>query len=192
MSRVIVFEGARGTGKSTIARNVRQKLSEITLVNATGFHSDGEEGLKNIVHYYSAWINMLSNLHNHNSTFVFDRFFFTERVFSELYKSYNFNDYYENFLEDLSCVAEVDVIFLTVNDTEEIKTRLTRDKVPFGKAEESVLETLKQQDLYEDIMVDFFRFYTNEKVRLHTIDTTHKTPEEVEKEVFKIIKREET
>lgn len=192
MSRIIVFEGARGTGKSTIARNARQKISEITLVNPVGFHLDGEEGLKKIVHYYSAWINMLSNLHSHNSTFVFDRFFFTERVFSELYKSYDFNDYYENFLEDLSCVAEVDIIFFTVNDTEEIKTRLTRDKVPFGKVEESVLETLKQQDLYEDIMVDFFRYYANEKIRLHNIDTTHKTPEEVEKEVFKIIKREET
>jgi broad-specificity NMP kinase len=188
--RIIILEGARGTGKSTVARAVRQKIPEITLVNPTGFHLDGEEGLKKVVNYYYAWINMLSNLHNHNSTFVFDRFFFTERVFSELYKSYNFNDYYEVFLEDLCNVAEVDIIFLTINDTEELKTRLMRDKVPFGKAEENVTETLKQQDLYEDIMVDFFRDYSNKNARLHTIDTSNKTQEEIQEEVFKIVRKE--
>jgi hypothetical protein len=65
-----------------------------------------------------------------------------------------------------------------------------RDKVPFGKAEENVTETLKQQDLYEDIMVDFFRDYSNKNARLHTIDTSNKTQEEIQEEVFKIVRKE--
>lgn len=189
--RIVILEGSRGVGKSTLARAIREKISEITLVNPTGFHLDGEEGLAKIVKYYREWINMISSLHSHDSTFVFDRFFFTEKVFSELYKSYDFNNYYDAFLEDLCDVAEVDVIFFTIDDVEELKTRLIRDKVPFGKAEESVLETLRQQDLYEDIMVDFYRNYTSDSIRLHTIDTSNKALEEIQNEVFKIIKREE-
>jgi thymidylate kinase len=190
VSRVVILEGGRGVGKSSVARAIREKIPEITLVNPVGFHADGKDGLEKIRSYYREWINMISALHNHDSTFVFDRFFFTERVFSELYKSYDFNDYYETFLEDLCDVAEVDVIFLTINDTEELKARLMRDKVPFGKAEESVAETLKQQDLYEDIMVDFFRDYSNKNARLHTIDTSNKTQEEIQEEVFKIVRKE--
>lgn len=192
MSRLVIFEGARGTGKSTIARAIREKISEVTLVNPTGFHADGEEGFNKIAEYYDAWINMIHSLSSHDSTFVFDRFFFTERVFSELYKNYDFNTDYNIYLRCMCESAEVDVIFLTIDDNEELGNRLTRDKVPFGKVEESVTETLKQQDLYKDIMFDFSHDYSSDSVRLHTIDTSKKTLEEIQNEVFKIIKREET
>lgn len=186
MSRIVVIEGARGTGKSTVARNARQKIPEITLVNPVGFHADGKEGLRKIVQYYASWINFISEMWNHDSTFVFDRFFFTERVFSELYKEYDFTDYYEEFLEELSEIADVDVVFFTIEDEKELKRRLTRDKVPFGKVEESVAETMNQQELYRNIMFDMESNYAN--IKLHEIDTTSLTPEEVEELVFKIIK----
>jgi thymidylate kinase len=191
--RVIILEGPRCVGKSTIARAIREKIPEITLVNATGYHLDNEEGRKKIIDYYYSWMNMINSLSNtgHDITFVFDRFFFTERVFSELYKEYTF-DYYDMFCEWLTDVAEVDILFFTIDNVDELKERLNRDKVPFGKAEESVVETLKQQDLYEDIMVDFYRDYSSESARLHTIDTSNKSLEEIQNEVFKIIKREET
>jgi deoxyguanosine kinase len=35
--KVVIIEGARGTGKSTVARKIREQISEITLVNPTGF-----------------------------------------------------------------------------------------------------------------------------------------------------------
>lgn len=188
MSKVIILEGPRGTGKSTLARNIREKISEITLVNATGFHLNDSEGLAKIVGYYTAWLNMLSNLHTHDSTFVFDRFFFSERVFSELYKDYDFNMYYRIFLSDLSFVADVDLIYLTVSDSQVLKARLERDKVPFGNVSESVFETMRQQSVYNDIMSEISSKYPI--IKLHEVDTTYKTPEQVQEEVFKIIKGE--
>jgi deoxyguanosine kinase len=190
--RVVILEGSRGVGKSTVARAIREKIPEITLVNPTGYHLDGKEGKDKIVKYYYAWLNMINNLSSHDSTFVFDRFFFTERVFSELYKEYDFSDYYLMFLKWLCNVAEVDIIFFTIDNNDELKNRLTRDKVPFGKVEESTTETLKQQELYKNIMFDFARYYSSESARLHVINTGSKSLEEVQEEVFKIIKREET
>lgn len=188
--RIVILEGSRGVGKSTLGRVIREKIPEITLVNPVGFHLDGNEGFDKVVKYYLAWNNMISSLSNHNSTFVFDRYFFTERVFSELYKSYDFKDVYETLLDDLSDIADVDVIFLTCNNSDVLKERLTRDKVPFANVVESTVETFKQQNLYKDIMSDMQEKYSNPK--LHVVDTTNKTPKDIEEEVFKIIKREET
>lgn len=193
MSRIIIFEGARGTGKSTLARIIREKISEVTLVNPTGYHLDGEEGLSKISEYYDTWIDLLWSLKNHDSTFVFDRFFFSEMVFSKLYKSYDFTEKYEHFLFDLCTLpCEIDLIFFTIDDEAELKDRLLRDKVPFGKAEESVTETLKQQSVYENIMSEIDTDYAHITFNLHKVDTTHKTPEQVQEEVFKIIKGGET
>jgi thymidylate kinase len=186
--RLVIFEGARGTGKSTVARAIRQKIPEITLVNPTGFHADGEDGFSKIVHYYDAWTGMVHFLKGHNSTFVFDRFFFTERVFSELYKEYgeDFKIDYDIYLRTIAESADVDILFFTIDDEEELGQRLTRDKVPFGKVEESVAETFKQQELYRNIMNDISKKYS--KIKIHTVNTTGKTPDEVETEVFRIIK----
>jgi thymidylate kinase len=191
--KIVILEGARGTGKSTIARAIREKISEITLVNPTGFHDNGEEGLAKISKYYDTWIDLLWSLKKHDSTFVFDRFFFSEMVFSKLYKNYDFSEKYEHFLFDLCTLpCEIDLIFFHIEDENELKERLLRDKVPFGKAEESVTETLKQQDTYDGIMTYIDHEYAHTTFKIHYVDTTHRTPEEVQEEVFKIIKGGET
>lgn len=191
--RLVILEGSRGVGKSTIARSIREKISEITLVNPTGFHLDNLEGLNKVSRYYERWMNFLWSMSKHNSTFVFDRFFFSEMVFSKLYKSYEFTEKYEDLLFDLCTLpCEVDLIFFTIGDEAELKERLLRDKVPFGKAEESVAETLKQQSAYANIMSEIDTDYAHTTFRLHYVDTTHKTPEQVQEEVFKIIKGGET
>lgn len=178
---VFLFEGARGTGKTTQARNVRQKISEVTLVNATGFHADGIQGYMKIIQYYNSWLGFLEEMSDHDSKIVFDRFFQTERIFSELYKDYDFSIYYERAVKDLISSSEVTVLFFTISDEEELAQRLQRDKVPFGKVAESVEETLKQQDLYRKVLSE------SKGLKVIEIDTTGKTPEQVEDEVFKIV-----
>jgi thymidylate kinase len=182
--KVFIFEGARGTGKTTQARNVRQKISEITLVNPTGFHDDGIKGYMKIIEYYNSWLAFLQDMSDHDSKIVFDRFFFTERVFSELYKDYDFSYYFKPAVKDLVLDNEVTVLFFTINNEEELVQRLNRDKVPFGKVAESVEETLKQQELYRKILNESKGMFG---LNLIEIDTTGKTPEEVEDEVFKIV-----
>jgi deoxyguanosine kinase len=191
MLEIDILEGGRGTGKSTLAFKLRQKTSPTpTLINFTGFHDDGEEGLRKVTEYYEAWIRMLFGLASHNSQFVFDRFYFSEGVYSILYKEYDFQHKYYEFcelLEDLSNMGvKINVFFLTIDNEDELKQRLIRDKVPFGKAEESVEETLRQQRYYKALFDTFKWKFGNENLKVHTIDTSSKTNDEVYDEIVKL------
>jgi thymidylate kinase len=186
---VLILEGPRGVGKTTQARNIRQKISEITLVNPTGFHLDGDMGYDKITEYYNSWLDFISSLKYHDSTFVFDRFFFTEQVFSPLYKDYDFSRFYNQAVRRLHESADkVTIVFLTINDEDELKERLVRDKVPFGKAKESVEETMRQQESYSLLMSELSNNYAfDSKFKVITLDTTGKTPEQVETELHRIV-----
>lgn len=184
--QIDIFEGGRGTGKSTIAFKLRQKTPETTLINFTGFHTDGEEGLRKVSHYYESFMMMLFSMVGHESKFVFDRFYFSEQVFSQFYKEYDFTDKYNllnAFLEDLADMVDINIFFLTINDKDELKQRLMRDKVPFGKAEESVEQTFKQQEEYAKL---FNTLKYKNGIRIHTIDTSGKTNDEVYDEIVQL------
>lgn len=187
---ITILEGARGTGKSTLAFKLRQKTSETTLINFTGFHTDGEEGLQRVADYYKSFITFLLSMVSHDSKYVFDRFYFSEQVFSKLYKDYDFTETYDllnSFLEDIAFFGvKINIFFLTINDKDELRQRLIRDKVPFGKAEESVKETLAQQSEYEKNFNAFKYDYINENLKLHTIDTSGKTNDEVYAEILQL------
>jgi len=186
-----ILEGARGTGKSTLAFKLRQKTSPTpTLINFTGFHDDGEEGLRKVTEYYKAWITMLFGLAGHDSQFIFDRFYFSEGVYSTLYKEYDFRHNYREFCESLEELSDmgvkINIFFLTINDRDELEQRLIRDKVPFGKASESVEETLKQQKHYETLFNVFRWKYGNDNLKVHIVNTDNKTNDEVYDEILKL------
>lgn len=187
MLDVSIIEGGRGTGKSTVVSKIRQLIPETTLINPTGFHADGGEGLEKIEHYYDAWFDLLYFLKSHNSSMVFDRFYFSEMVFSKLYKRYDFKKSYTDYNEMLGELvkrgANINIFFLTINDEEELKNRLTRDKVPFGKAEESVKETLQQQKEYKEL---FDKLREESILKIHYIDTSGKTTDEVYEEILQL------
>ena len=187
MLEITILEGARGTGKSTVANKMRQLMPETTLVNPTGFHADGGNGLNKIEHYYDAWFDMLYYLRRHESSFVFDRFYFSEMVFSKLYKEYDFKTAYIDYSAMLCEMVEkgvnINIFFLVIKDEEELKNRLTRDKVPFGKVEESVKETLQQQKEYKEL---FDRLHYGSILDIHYIDTSGKTTNEVYEEILQL------
>ncbi|WP_458458689.1 hypothetical protein, partial [Pseudobutyrivibrio sp.] len=175
--------------KSSLAFQARQLLEDTTLVNFTGFRKDGAEGLIKIASYYKSWFQFISNMKSHESILVCDRFFFSEMVYSQLYKNYKFDAEYR-FLCNLLSDYEVDIVFLTINDTLELVKRLERDKVPFANVAESVEETIKQQEVYDNLLSQFSIVNSSKpNIRVSKIDTTGKNQKEVSEEFFKLIEK---
>jgi deoxyguanosine kinase len=192
MLEIDILEGARGTGKSTLAFKLRQRVPETTLINFTGFHADGEDGLKKIHHYYSAWMKLLENLSDHESKFVFDRFYFTEMVFSHLYKEYDFTKIYKLLNQSLMDLTryggvKVNIFFLTISNEEELKNRLHRDKVGFANVKDSTEETILQQYMYQILFSPIgLAFSENKNLNIYKIDTSNKSNEKVFDEIMEL------
>lgn len=193
MAHITIIEGTRGSGKSTVARKMRDKIPEMTLINFTGFHDDGYEGMKKVYRYYINWISTLHGFCKEDIKLICDRFFFSEQVYSQLYKDYDFTERFNFLSKELFVLSQigldVDIVFLKVEDEEILQQRLIRDKVSFGKAEENARQSLLQQEGYERVFHDFYMNYVgNGTIRLHTIITDNLSPEEVESKVANIIK----
>lgn len=191
--RIVILEGARGCGKSTLARKIREKVPEITLVNPTGFALDGLEGRDKSVSYYSVWLDMLESMSKQDITIVFDRFYFSEMVYSFLYKDYDFSDTYnffnKCFINLVEKGATIDYILLTNYSEDETKERLSRDKVQFSDVEESFKSSREQQFEYLVLTSDLLIKY-RDSIDVTLIDTTNKDSEQVYKEAVKILQLE--
>lgn len=187
--RIILIEGSRGTGKSTLTRKIRDKVPETTLINPTGFNLDGLKGRDKSTSYYGVWIDLLESMSKQDITIVFDRFYFSEMVFSKLYKEYDFSSQYEFYNNCLDRLVEkgvqIDFLLLLNKDENEIKERLTRDKIPFWKVDESIESSIKQQEEYIILTEGLIR---NHKLNVNIIDTAHKEQFEVYQEVIEGLK----
>lgn len=185
-----ILEGARGTGKSTLAFKLRQRTPETTLINFTGFHTDGAEGLKKISEYYLTWMKFFFSICKHDSKLVFDRFYFSESVYSNLYKNYDFLDTYIELNDKLEALSrqgcKINIFLLKVESEQELRQRLIRDKIPFGGAEESVVQTLRQQKAYTQLFKAFQYNYCNENLKFFEIDTSGKSNEDVYNEILQL------
>lgn len=148
--RNLIVEGARGLGKSSITRFLREHTTNSTLINFTGFNESGEEGADKVTNYYQKWSEFFNSLRAEDITFIHDRYFFSEMVYSSLYKSYNFRPYYDLFVRRIPMTFDnVTLVVLWSNSYEELERNLTRDKAQlFGEVEESVVESLEQQLIY--------------------------------------------
>ncbi|MFQ3543516.1 hypothetical protein Q7A53_05470 [Halobacillus rhizosphaerae] len=169
MANIAIFEGARGTGKSTLTHRFRQMIPHTTLINPTGFHDDGELGLRKVREYYYSWLDFLKFMEDHDSNIILDRFYFSEQIFSKKYKNYDFTDIYNQLNEHLFATNNEVKIFHLKADPEVLKERLVRDKVPFGKAEESVKESIWQQNAYTELFEELLNDYPD--VEFHKIKT---------------------
>lgn len=191
MFKLVILEGARGTGKSTVAFKLRQSLKDSTLINFTGFNKDGEEGLEKIKNYYRGWFTLFRNFKwkVDEQVIICDRFFPSEKVFSSLYKEYDFKEAFENFSRLLPTLADEVYLFnFIITDQDELKERLIRDKVPFGKAEENTTETLRQQSVYSRVIEEIKQIelstHHENSIRYITMDTTGMNQEEIFKQVI--------
>lgn len=172
---IIIFEGTRGVGKSTVARAIRHSIEGSTLMNLTGFKDDGDIGLARIGNYYDTIFQMLDTFQYANAstqlqgdmTLIFDRTFFSEMVYSKLYKKYDFSQAYEYYLRKIFDVSTRMFIFHMTADDASLVSRLERDKTKlFGEVEESVKESRKQADEYD-------RLFAAVRADMHKLHSPH-------------------
>jgi len=181
VAKLIILEGARTAGKSTAARALRETLKSSTLINMTGFPEDGRYGLEKIVKYYDAFLTYI-NLLDNQYTFILDRTFFTEMVFSILYKHYDFNPYYDGFVNRLIIGNhEIHFFLFSVND-EDIKFRLIRNKTDYFSTKDTIEEIIHQKKKYDDLVYELsyrFNFFNNKERFFHPINTSYMREDEV-------------
>jgi deoxyguanosine kinase len=181
MARLIIFEGARCTGKTDLTRKLRQTgINYATLVNFTGFKENGSEGLHKIGKYYRAWLRMFQDLKGEDITFIADRIFFSEMVYSILYKDYDFTGYH-NYLcyEIMDHLDQIDIFFLTANE-KALQERVKRDKVDFAGVGDDISEILVQQEAYERVFKSFKKqFVPSSNLNFHDIDTSNLSQEDL-------------
>lgn len=158
--KITIIEGARGVGKSTIARMLRDGLTNTVLINMTGNNDDSGEGKDATFRHYENLLVYLGYEKFDDSpfNFLFDRTFFSEQVYSSLYKSYDFTNQFNTLLKQLDGVAktvEVQVILLTT-DQPTLERNLMRDGKAhlFGdkKYADDVYKSLNQQARYITVM----------------------------------------
>lgn len=189
----VVVEGARGLGKTSITRYLRDKTTNSTLINYTGFNESGEEGCDKIVNYYSKWSEFFNSLRVEDMTFIHDRYFFSEMVYSSLYKSYNFRPFYDMFVHQIPLTFdELTVVFLYTTRPDELLRNLHRDKAQlFGKVNEDVTESLAQQLRYLQLAkelkatIQYKDQYS--KMQVVSIDVGGKSVEEVGEEILALM-----
>ena len=191
MLKLIILEGPRGSGKSTVARELRNSIEGSTLINPTGFKDDGGEGLRKIISYYEAMEAYLKALSASSETFcvIFDRTFFSEVVYSRIYKDYDFNPAYEWFLNSmLNYTNELDLFYMKLSNEEELRERLNRDKVQlFDKVEESVAQSTKQQQYYDQLFDGIQSRFIGHPRSFHVIETSGLSTEDVKKTIMEVV-----
>ncbi|MMZ52638.1 thymidylate kinase [compost metagenome] len=150
MAKIVILEGARGAGKTTLAQKLRSKIFGTTLINPTGFPEDGDKGKYKIVNYYQNLILYLDSLSNEYSI-ILDRSFISEMVYSKIYKEYDFRPYYNAFCDQLFFSNKHDItLFYMMISPEQVGGRLSRDKAKlFNSVKDKEVEVMKQQGEYE-------------------------------------------
>lgn len=176
--KLIITEGHRLTGKSTISKHLGNGINYATRINPTGFKEDGIEGRDKIVNYYHNWVLFLMSFKDTDTTFIFDRFLFSEIVYSRLYKSYNFNSFlYKRMLKSILEVADIELYVYSLDNEPELRSRMNRKKVLFSDVADDLIELDKQRKGYAK-MVEELKEMNLEGLTITEVDVMTGTSEE--------------
>ena len=210
----IIITGTTGVGKSTtvdILESLLKKQNKpVIRIGELVVHSEFfDYFFKNMSSWgypsqisflldrFKQWVEVEKKINNYipGAVNIFDRHFLDDLIFSELYwvkqnlsniDSIGYKIIYEELLAKLQVAEKIDYLFLLRADFEVIKDRMIKR----GRSNEVSFNTKYWIDLYE-------KYYDDEKYRNHfqryakkmiTIDTSHKNPEEVAKEIFNYLK----
>lgn len=183
----IVVEGARGLGKSSITRYLRDKTTNSTLINYTGFNEKGEHGKAKVSNYYKNWKDFFWQSQGWGFTFIHDRYFFSEFVYSKLYKDYDFESEYLKLVKAIpQTYDKLDLFVLWTDSVEELERNLNRDKVQlFGEVSESTKESLKQQISYLNMAIEL-KSRNIPNLKVHIINVARKSVEQIGDEILRL------
>lgn len=160
---ILLVEGAQGTGKSTVCRELREYLSYITLLDLNGIGDKTETGQEKMFKYHNQIFDMFDYTKFCGMNYVCCRSFLSERIYCNLgYKPYSFDKYNDILINNLDYLTkwyDVYFILLTANE-EDLKIRLNRDK--FAYEPFLVESSLAQQEQYQKE----FRYLANQKTNI--------------------------
>ena len=98
-SKMIIVEGAQGTGKTTVTDYIRHSIKYTNLYRLSGTSDSTKEGKKKAQAMYDTLMDYIEKMQNQSINLVFDRTFFSEENYTRLgFKEYSFSDVYYNML----------------------------------------------------------------------------------------------
>lgn len=147
-SKLIVIEGPQGVGKTNLANYLRENIKSSNLYRLSGIPDKTQTGLSKNKEMYDGLISYLKTLENTGMNLIFDRTFFTEKVYSSLrLKDYNFDDaYYELLHKFLDLKFDIYYFALYLKNTKLYIERLKREKAEYVKFD--MENSVKQQEEY--------------------------------------------
>lgn len=191
MSKIVIIEGARGVGKSTVVGNLRKTMTNTISINMTGNNEDSYEAKMETMYRYLNWLELIKAEKDSSMTYIFDRFFFSEIVYSKLYKSYDFSEHYGQLFSLLDEIAEsVEVIVI------ELSTGLVDFSRNLNRGEKADLfnnENLRDNtEFSHEQQVEYCRVFVDaegkaENIKFRQVSCTGKSEEEVMNEVKELI-----
>lgn len=147
---IVFIEGAQGTGKSTVCRELREQMKYVTLLDLNGIGDKTESGEHKMFTYHNTIIDMFDYSKFCEMNYVCCRSYLSERIYCNLgYKPYSFDKYNMILLNNIDYLTKwYDIYFILLTASEEdLKVRLNRDKFAYQKF--SVENSLAQQEQYQ-------------------------------------------
>lgn len=145
--KLIIIEGSIGSGKSSLAHNLRESMPHTTMFSLSSIENDTE--FTNY-QYHADVLNLILDGRNLKSNFILCRSFISNETYARLNKKdYDNNRNFRiltNKLELLQYYYDVHVIILASNPDEYERRLCKRNK--FELIEHTVKEALAQQKQY--------------------------------------------
>ena len=183
--KLIFIEGACGSGKSTICRELREKMKYTTLMDLSAIEDKTESGERAMFRYHDNILQMFDNTKYCGMSYVVCRSFMSEKIYCNLgYKPYSFEQYYRVLVKELEYLAkwyDLYFILLTTNQYD-LSIRLKRDKAEYHKF--SVENSLAQQGEYQK---EFRKLAKTTDDGLHVLEIENDNIERVVNTIIKIV-----
>lgn len=147
-SKLIVIEGPQGVGKTNLANYLRENIASSNLYRLSGISDKTKTGLEKNRNMYNGLLTYLKTLEQTGMNLIFDRTFFTEKVYATLgFKDYSFDEVYNELLDKfLNLNFNIYYIALYLKNTNLYIERLKRDKAEYVKF--NIENSIKQQNEY--------------------------------------------
>lgn len=160
--KIIFIEGSQGVGKSSVTKELREKLKYTTMLDLNAIGDKSFEARNKMYNYHKNILNMFEDNKYNDMNFLCSRSYFSEAVYCELgYKSYDFEVQTNSLTSELTYLTKYyDIYFIVLTATEEeLEERLNRDKFAYNKF--SVENSLNQQNVYKR----YLRYLSNKSER---------------------------
>ena len=180
--KLIIVEGAIGSGKSSLSRLLRENMKHTTLLSLS---SIGNNTDFNYFSYHSTILNLALELRGNNQNIILERSFISNRVYSIIgHNDYSFEKEFRILskkLKSLELFYDVTVVLLCASKND-FKNRLEK-RNKFELVEHNVEEALKQQRNYM-IVLDELR---NDGINCVIINNTGMKKEQTIEFIMNII-----